>query len=262
MDDVARPLLAELIEIDTSPGAATFPEAANGLSRLLRAAHFRVEAVRTGSNPALLVAARSAPGSKRHIVMYNHYDTEAATAEWTVDPWRLTERGGRLFGLGVTDNKGALAARLAAVVDCAIAPSITWLIQGEEETGSATLRRYLRETQLPAADVWLDENGWDAADGTQLILGMALSDHLQQACARSVVDRCVRTETRTLNKHLVPGGCPFQAARPFDTPYLAIGLNDAQSRIHRPDESISAGHLTRHAVQFRELLAALEQGEA
>ena len=48
-----------------------------------------------------------------------HLDTVPVSGEWETDPHRLTERDGRLYGLGALDMKGGIAASVAAAVAAA-----------------------------------------------------------------------------------------------------------------------------------------------
>ena len=52
-----------------------------------------------------------------HLVLNVHLDTMPAgdEASWTVPVWQLTRTGGRLFGLGMGNMKGAVAAMITAV---------------------------------------------------------------------------------------------------------------------------------------------------
>lgn len=50
------------------------------------------------------------------IVLSGHSDVVPVEGQtWTTDPWRVTERGGRLYGRGTCDMKGFVALALAAV---------------------------------------------------------------------------------------------------------------------------------------------------
>jgi acetylornithine deacetylase len=50
------------------------------------------------------------------VILSGHFDVvPASAAGWTADPFRLTERSGRLHGRGAVDMKGFLAIALAAV---------------------------------------------------------------------------------------------------------------------------------------------------
>jgi succinyl-diaminopimelate desuccinylase len=59
-----------------------------------------------------VVAERGTRG--KPILFYAHMDTVPAYGQWESDPFKLTERDGRLYGLGVFDTKGGLAAILKA----------------------------------------------------------------------------------------------------------------------------------------------------
>ncbi len=52
-----------------------------------------------------------------HLILNVHLDTMPAgdEASWSVPVWRLTRTGGRLFGLGMGNMKGAVAAMVTAV---------------------------------------------------------------------------------------------------------------------------------------------------
>jgi acetylornithine deacetylase len=56
------------------------------------------------------------PRDKGGIVLSGHTDVVPVDGQaWTVDPFRLTEKEGRLYGRGTADMKGYLASVLAAV---------------------------------------------------------------------------------------------------------------------------------------------------
>ncbi|MBX3159625.1 MAG: M20/M25/M40 family metallo-hydrolase [Deltaproteobacteria bacterium] len=94
-----------------------------------------------GSTGAFVFARWGAP----KLVINAHVDTVPANAGWTRDPWtpHVDRDGGRLYGLGSADTKGAIAAALVALErigpprDCAV------LFSGDEEAGSAVMRAFL-----------------------------------------------------------------------------------------------------------------------
>jgi len=61
--------------------------------------------------PVNLVA--TPPGAQR-LTLFAHVDTEAPSADWSSPPCEATARDGRLYGLGVADDKGGLAAAAVA----------------------------------------------------------------------------------------------------------------------------------------------------
>lgn len=261
--DRIRALLEPLVAFETTPGASDGHVAAAWLRDRLERLGFSVRLTSRERRAPLLLAERPpSAGARGHVAIYGHYDVEHPSHAWTRSPFALSEEA-RWFGLGVGDNKGALAARLVALELATRTPKITWIIQGEEECGSALLRESLAEWPTSGVDLWLDENGWDAEDGTQQVL--LEESALGRPLTRLVVEvmrpyvEALRVEERRLRKHLVPGGCAFQASVPAGARYLAIGLNDAQTRIHQPDESISPALATRHVWQLMTVLEGLSE---
>jgi acetylornithine deacetylase/succinyl-diaminopimelate desuccinylase-like protein len=111
----AKQLLAKLIAIDTTSAGSTAP-AVELLAAHLRGAGFPAEDLWIGGTRAersnLVVRLRGAPSARaqRPILFLSHLDVVAANREdWTVDPFRLTERDGFLYGRGTLDIKGEVA---------------------------------------------------------------------------------------------------------------------------------------------------------
>lgn len=79
------------------------------------------------------------------VLIYGHYDVQPADIAdgWTSDPWKLTQRDGRLFGRGVVDNKGQVLIHMATVFDLIkrkrLAYNVKFLIEGNEETSNPDL---------------------------------------------------------------------------------------------------------------------------
>ncbi|MEM4495596.1 MAG: M20/M25/M40 family metallo-hydrolase [Candidatus Caldarchaeum sp.] len=116
-------------------------ECADFLKNLLESYGFTVSFLESPTGrPAVYAEKKSGPSS---ILLYNHYDVQPPEPleEWETDPFQLVEQNGLFFGRGVSDNKGEIIARLAAV-DCVekvlgkLPVTVKWLIEGEEEVGS------------------------------------------------------------------------------------------------------------------------------
>ena len=109
----AKRLLAELIAIDTTQAGSTAP-AVELLAAVLRDAGFSDEDLWIVGPRAeklnLVVRLRgAAPGreKKKPVLFLSHLDVVAARREdWTVPPFRLTEKDGFLYGRGTLDIKG------------------------------------------------------------------------------------------------------------------------------------------------------------
>ena len=134
-------------------------------------------------NPVIQGFFPAGPGgnAERTLLFYNHYDVqpEEPLAEWDSPPFELTERGGKLFGRGVGDNKGDIVARLTAISLLSRMPgglpcNVKFLIEGEEEIGSPNLAPYVdKYKELFAADACIWEFGYkDEAERLGLVAGL------------------------------------------------------------------------------------------
>src|SRR3954453_23733764 len=90
--------------------------------------------------------------SPKRLSFYNHYDVQPAEPLdlWSSDPWAASIRDGRIWGRGVSDNKGNIAARVAAVkayrdVRGELPVSIKFIIEGEEEIGSPHIEHFAED---------------------------------------------------------------------------------------------------------------------
>jgi acetylornithine deacetylase/succinyl-diaminopimelate desuccinylase-like protein len=77
------------------------------------------------------------------LLLYNHYDVQPAEPLdlWHSSPFEPTIRNGKLYARGISDNKGEIATRLAALraligSEGASPITIRWILEGEEEVGS------------------------------------------------------------------------------------------------------------------------------
>jgi hypothetical protein len=268
----AREALEALLAFDTGPEGADHPRCVSWLRERLETLGFTCRLHQPAHTaPALLEAHRPGQGLLGHVVMYGHYDVmpprSAARGGGPPDDV-LVEEDGRWFSRGVGDNKGPLAARLAALAELEQAPALTWFIQGEEETGSAVASEVLGE-RLPGleAGLWLDETGYhDHEDGTLRLIACERSPDAQAhappgEAMRELLDALrllagrwgigTRLEVRRLNKAEVRGGCPFHRNLPAGARYLALGVNDSRSGIHGAKESVPLWTFPLHAEQLQ-----------
>lgn len=108
----------------------------------------RLERTPDGTD-AVIARHEGEPGAPR-VLLYAHYDVQPApVAGWESDPWVLTERDGRYYGRGAADCKGNIMAHLTALralkeVDGDFPCSITVVVEGSEEQGTAGLEDYVR----------------------------------------------------------------------------------------------------------------------
>ncbi|PNY81460.1 dipeptidase [Deinococcus koreensis] len=145
--------LAELIEFAGIPSisaqsahAPDMARAADWLrARLERAGLQNVSLWPTAGHPAVYGEWLGAPGAPTALV-YGHYDVQPPEPleRWSTPPFTPTLVGERLYGRGVSDDKGPLLLTVQAV-DALLSATGTlplnlkFLFEGEEEVGSAHL---------------------------------------------------------------------------------------------------------------------------
>jgi len=54
---------------------------------------------------------------KKTLLLNSHLDTVPPSPSWTIDPFKAKEIKGRIYGLGVCDTKGSLAAMISAIIN-------------------------------------------------------------------------------------------------------------------------------------------------
>ena len=120
--------------------------------------------------PAVVGHRPALPG-RSTILLYAHYDVQPAgqLELWDSPPFEAVERGGRLWGRGVADNKAGVLLHVAAVRNAlrvlgdGLGLGVTVFIDGEEEAGSPSLPLLLQQhADLLRAEVLVvaDSGNW------------------------------------------------------------------------------------------------------
>ena len=128
-----------------------------------------------------VVYAGLAGHSSRQLLFYNHYDVQPAEPLelWDSPPFEPTERDGRIYARGVSDDKGHLVARFAALkamlaVHGELPVGVKFCIEGAEEIGSPGFVQFVEDHRaLLKADACIWEGGgvnW--AGNPQITLGL------------------------------------------------------------------------------------------
>lgn len=135
--------------VSADPGAAdrvrASAETVADLARGAGAADVEICSVPDGA-PAV-IAQWPAPEGMPTVLLYAHHDVQPTgdRAAWTSPPFEPTERDGRLFGRGASDDKAGVMAHIAALraYDGRPPVGVTLFAEGEEEIGSPTFREFL-----------------------------------------------------------------------------------------------------------------------
>jgi acetylornithine deacetylase/succinyl-diaminopimelate desuccinylase-like protein len=117
---LARDLLSELVAINTTAEHGNTTQAAAAMATRLLAAGFPdsdVVLVGAGERNHNLVARLRGRGKSRPILLLAHLDVvEALRADWSLEPFTLTEQNGYFYGRGTSDIKDMAAIFVATLI--------------------------------------------------------------------------------------------------------------------------------------------------
>jgi acetylornithine deacetylase/succinyl-diaminopimelate desuccinylase-like protein len=161
--------IAELSRLVAQPSVGAqnwgMQECAELVGSLLEKRGFKVEIIPTEGAP--IVFGEREGKSDKTLLFYNHYDVQPAEPLelWETPPFEPSRRDGKLFGRGVSDDKGHLTSRLHAL-DALLSENgdlpcnVKFIVEGEEETGSLHLPAFITANQEKlAADACIWEFG-------------------------------------------------------------------------------------------------------
>jgi len=222
--------IAELSRLVAQPSVGAqnwgMVECAKLVAEMLKSRGFTVEILPTDGAP--VVYGERTGRSNKTLLIYNHYDVQPPEPLelWDSPPFEPTLRDGKLYGRGVSDDKGQLVSRLFAIdallntvgeLPC----NVKFVIEGEEETSSAHLHEFIvKNKERLAADACLWEfGGVDHRETPMQYLGM-----------RGICYVELSVETAKTDAHSGLGGSIF--------PNAAWRLVWALSTLKGPDERI------------------------
>lgn len=149
LDQLKSLLRIPSISADPNSQAAMLT-AAERVRDTLAEANFYVELIPTGGPPLVYAESPAVPGKPTALV-YGHYDVQPPEPleKWLTPPFDPHEREGNLYARGATDDKGqmlthVLGAAAWAATGQPLPLQIKFLIEGEEEVGSAQLTKYIQ----------------------------------------------------------------------------------------------------------------------
>jgi acetylornithine deacetylase/succinyl-diaminopimelate desuccinylase-like protein len=253
------PILDELVDWLRIPSISTGDADAAALARACDWVTERIEAAGgsarqvtlDGGHPMAVGELSATRPNAPTVLAYGHYDVQdpGPLDAWTSPPFEPTERDGRLYARGSADDKGNflpllhVACELARAGDLPV--NVRFLVEGEEEIGSRSVLRWLRDEEI----------GADCA----IVFDALMADERTPAIsvgARGLLQASieVRTGARDLHSGLY-GGAVLNAAHVL-LAMLAELTPDADGRVR---EELRAG-VTPPGERERESWARLEPG--
>lgn len=184
--------LARIPSIGADPAHASDVEASARTTVEILAAH-GLENVRILDLPGALPSVlgewmHATDANAPTVLLYAHHDVQppGVVANWTSDPFEPVERNGRLYGRGVCDDKAGVLAHAAVIrawldTHQSLPCNVRVFIEGEEETGSPNLERFLTTfADELRADVFVlaDAGQWKVGEPaiTYMLRGLATID--------------------------------------------------------------------------------------
>ena len=145
---------------------ADMATAAGWVAGQFKSMGFSTETIATSGHPLVYAESPAVPGAPT-VLVYGHYDVQPVDPLelWTSPPFEPTRRNGNIYARGATDDKGQVFTHIASArawleVHGRLPVQLKYLIEGEEEVGSAGLEEYLpRATDRLACDCVVISDG-------------------------------------------------------------------------------------------------------
>ncbi|KAH0947724.1 hypothetical protein HN011_009282 [Eciton burchellii] len=193
--------------------------------------------------PPVLLGSLGSDSKKKTVLIYGHLDVQPALKEdgWDTEPFVLTEKNGKLYGRGSTDDKGpvlcwihALEAYKATKIDIPV--NLKFVFEGMEESGSEGLDELLwakKNSFLNDVDyVCISDNYWLGTKKPCITYG------LRGICYFMVEVICADKDLHSGTF----GGCVHEAMA--DLIYLMNSLVDVNGKILVDDIYNSVAEIT------------------
>lgn len=183
--------------------------------------------------PPVLMGQLGTDPKKKTLCVYGHLDVQPALKEdgWDTEPFVLTEKDGKLYGRGSTDDKGPVIGWIHAIeafqkTGATIPINMKFVFEGMEESGSEGLEELLRaqkEKFLSGTDyVCISDNYWLGKNKPCITYGL-----------RGICYYCIEVECCDKDLHSgVFGGTVHEGMA--DLIYLMNTLLDSKGKILVP----------------------------
>ncbi len=158
-----KELLKKLVSI-----SSIFPneqEIALWIEEFLKIQGFKIQRQKVENNRWNLLAEKGK--GKSSLLFYGHMDTVPRYGNWETNPFNLTKKDDKLFGVGACDMKGGIAAMLSAVSQIKTDKKIKLFFGVDEENISEGVWKAVQEKRAWFSDVGAILVGEPGASATQ-----------------------------------------------------------------------------------------------
>lgn len=184
--------------------------------------------------PNVILGSLGSDAQKKTVVLYGHLDVQPAIREdgWDTEPFVLTEKDGKLFGRGASDDKGPVLGWIHAIeafkaIGEPLPVNLKFVFEGMEESGSEGLDDLLykrKDDFLSNVDyVCISDNYWLGRDKPCITYG------LRGICYFEAEVECAAKDLHSG----VFGGTVYEAMN--DLVYLLGTLADKEGKILIPN---------------------------
>ena len=203
VDSQMNNLISDLQKLIRQPSISAKNEGIEKCAKLVQimlnksGIHAEILRLKKGVAPVVYGEVKSKRNNSKTLMFYNHYDVQPVEPLdlWDDPPFSGKLKGNKIFGRGSTDDKGELITRIKAVeaylkttgdVPC----NIKFVIEGEEETGSAHIDQYLKKYQKKfACDGVIWEFGYVDSKNRPIVgLGMKGLLYVELSAKESIRD--------------------------------------------------------------------------
>jgi acetylornithine deacetylase/succinyl-diaminopimelate desuccinylase-like protein len=181
IDSNYQNFIKELVRLVNQPSVSAkhegIQECAKMVEQMLKTLGFSTNFIQEKKGNPVVYGELKAKEPRKTLLFYNHYDVQPIEPfeEWICDPFSGEIREGRIYGRGVSDNKGNIISRLKAVqafleTTGEVPANIKFIIEGEEEIGSPNLQPIVKKYKdLFSADAAIWEFGGTDRHGRPII---------------------------------------------------------------------------------------------
>jgi len=181
IDSNQKNFIEDLVRLVNQPSVSAknegIQECAKIVEEMMKRVGFSTKFIQEKKGNPVIYGELKAKEPQKTLLFYNHYDVQPPEPleEWICDPFSSEIREGKIYGRGVSDNKGNIVSRLKAVqafleIIGEVPVNIKFVIEGEEEIGSPNLPFIIKKYKdLFSADAAIWEFGGTDRHGRPLI---------------------------------------------------------------------------------------------